>query len=119
VALDLLNNLDNSPKLKGGNPMAQLSSKRFHVTDGSGFERVIQNSIAPGKLLKLREGVYKQLKDRDWLFNKFENDTVFLIHASRAYGIAVRTGDIDWEVTGLSRPKDQPDKAWKSTRGSR
>jgi hypothetical protein len=99
--------------------MAQSSSKRFHGSHGSGFERVIQNSLSSGKLLKLREGVYKQLKDRDWLFNKFENDTVFLIHASRAYGIAVRTGDIDWEVASLSRPKDQPDKAWKSTRSNR
>jgi hypothetical protein len=70
--------------------MAQLSSKRSLVTNGSRSESVIRNSISPGKPLKLREGVYKQLKDRDWLFSKFENDTVFLIHASRAYGIVVR-----------------------------
>jgi hypothetical protein len=81
--------------------MVQLSSKRSPVNNGSGFEKVIRNSISPGKPLKLREGVYKQLKDRYWIFNKFENDTLFLIHASRAYGIGVRTADIDWEDTNL------------------
>ena len=83
--------------------MAQLSSKRSLVTNGSRLESVIRNSISPGKPLRLREGVYKQLKDRDWLFNKFENDTVFLIHASRAYGIAVRMVDIDWGISNASR----------------
>jgi hypothetical protein len=83
--------------------MAQLSSKRSQTTHGSRFERVFRKLVSPGKPLRLREGVYKQLKDRDWLFNKFENDTIFLIHASRAYGIAVRTVDIDWEVTNLLR----------------
>jgi hypothetical protein len=84
--------------------MVQLSSKRSHGTRGSSFGGVVRNSISPGKLLKLREGAYKQLMDRYWLFNKFENDTVFLIHDSRAYGIAVRTVDIDWEDTSRSRP---------------
>jgi hypothetical protein len=81
--------------------MVQLSSKRSQDTNESRFEKNFRNSITPGKPLKLRGGVYKQLKDRDWLFNRFENDTVFLIHNSRAYGIAVRTIDIDWEVTNL------------------
>jgi hypothetical protein len=83
--------------------MVQLSLKRSQVINGSKFERVIRKSISPGKTLRLREEVYKQLKDRDWLFNKIEDDTIFLIHASRAYGITVRPVDIDWEVTNLSR----------------
>jgi hypothetical protein len=29
--------------------------------------------------------------------NKFENDLVFLVHSSRAYGIVVKTEDIDWK----------------------
>ncbi len=83
--------------------MSQLSPKNSQGSKGSSFERFIRNSIFPGKLLKLREGVYRQLKDRDWLFSKFENETVFLIHASRAYGISVRTVDIDWEIPNLPR----------------
>jgi hypothetical protein len=86
--------------------MARLYSKKSLAAKGCQVERVIQNSISPGKPITLREGVYNQLKDRDWLFNKFENDTVFLIHSTRAYGIAVRMTDIDWKITNLklSRP---------------
>jgi hypothetical protein len=79
--------------------MVQFSTKRSRVID----RRLLDNSISPGKPLKLREGVYKQLKDRDWLFSKLENDTVFLIHASRAYGIAVRIVDIDWGICNPPR----------------
>ena len=81
--------------------MAQLSSKKSLVAKGFSVEKSIRNSLFPGRPLKLREGIYNQLKDREWLFNKFENDTVFLIHSTRAYGIAVRMMDIDWEATNL------------------
>ena len=56
------------------------------------------SSISPGKCLRLREGVHKQLREREWLFQKVENDLVFLIHESGVFGIAVRTNDIDWNV---------------------
>ena len=52
--------------------------------------------IPLGKSLKLREGVYKQLKEREWIFNRAEEDIIFLIHKSGAYGVVVKTGDIDW-----------------------
>jgi hypothetical protein len=54
------------------------------------------NSIPSGQSLKLREGVYKQLKDREWIFNRAENEIIFLIHKTGAYGVVVRMEDIDW-----------------------
>ncbi len=58
--------------------------------------RSFLRSISPGRWLKLREGVHKQLKEREWVFSRVEDDLVFLIHESRVYGIAVRIDDIDW-----------------------
>ena len=54
--------------------------------------------IPSGKLLKLQEGSYKQLKDREWIFNRAEDGIIFLIHKSGAYGVVVKTGDIDWNA---------------------
>ena len=54
------------------------------------------NSTPPGKLLKLREGLCKQLRDREWIFNRTENNLIFLILKNGAYGVVVRTEDIDW-----------------------
>jgi len=54
------------------------------------------NSIASGQSLRLREGVYRQLKDREWNFNRAENEIIFLIHKTGAYGVVVRKEDIDW-----------------------
>ena len=54
------------------------------------------NSIFSGKLLTLREGLYRQLRDREWIFNRAEKGIIFLIHRSGAYGVVVKTGDIDW-----------------------
>ncbi len=53
-------------------------------------------SILPGTPLKVREGLYKQLRDREWIFNRTENDLIFLIHKNGAYGVVVRVEDIDW-----------------------
>ncbi len=58
----------------------------------------ILRSISADKCLRLREGVHKQLREREWLFQKVENDLVFLIHESGVFGIVVRTNDIDWNV---------------------
>ncbi len=49
-----------------------------------------------GKLLRIREGLYKQLRDREWIFNRMENNLVFLIHKNGAYGVVVGIEDIDW-----------------------
>jgi hypothetical protein len=58
--------------------------------------KVRPNSILKGKLLRLREGLYKQLRDREWIFNRMEDNLIFLIHRNGAYGVAVRYEDIDW-----------------------
>ncbi len=53
--------------------------------------------IQKGQPLRLREGIYKQLRDREWIFNRAEEDIIFLVHKSGAYGVVVKTGDIDWK----------------------
>ena len=55
------------------------------------------NSILSGRLLRLREGLYKQLRDREWIFNRMENNLIFLIHRNGAYGVVVRIEDLDWD----------------------
>jgi len=55
-----------------------------------------QKTLASTKSLKLREGVYKQLSDREWIFNRTEKEMIFLIHKSGAFGVVVKVDDIDW-----------------------
>jgi hypothetical protein len=54
------------------------------------------NSVYSGKSLKIREGVYKQLHEREWIFNRMENNLIFLIHKNGAYGVVVGVEDIEW-----------------------
>ena len=54
------------------------------------------NSILSGKLLRLQEGLYKQLREREWIFNRTEDNLIFLIHKNGAYGVVVGIEDIDW-----------------------
>ena len=67
--------------------------------------RSVLSSIPQGKRLRLREGAYKQLKDREWIFSKIGNDMIFLIHESGAYGLAVKIEDIDWRANEASDGK--------------
>jgi len=60
--------------------------------------RTSSNEILRGKTLKLREGVYKELREREWIFNRAENDTIFLVHKSGDYGVVVNSKDIDWDA---------------------
>ncbi len=53
--------------------------------------------LSSGALLNLKEGLYRQLKEREWIFNRTENDWIFLIHKGGAYGVVVRKEDIDWK----------------------
>ncbi|HMK52848.1 MAG TPA: hypothetical protein VK551_10125 [Thermodesulfobacteriota bacterium] len=53
-------------------------------------------SVSSGELLKLKDGLYRQLKEREWIFNRTENNLVFLIHKEGVYGVVVRNEDIDW-----------------------
>jgi hypothetical protein len=59
-------------------------------------ERLVSNYIAPGTRLRLRGDVCQQVKERDWIFNKVKDNTIFLIHETGAYGIVVGIEDIDW-----------------------
>ena len=54
------------------------------------------SSVSSGKLLKLKDGLYRQLKEREWIFNRTEDNLIFLIHKEGAYGVVVRNEDIDW-----------------------
>ena len=60
------------------------------------FAKSILSGIFPGKPLRLREGVHKQLKEREWIFNRAENGIIFLIHRNGVYGVGVRPEDIEW-----------------------
>ena len=62
-----------------------------------GVPHMKQDSIPKGKPIRLREGSYKQLKEREWIFNRSEKDVIFLIHKSGAYGVVVRMEDIEME----------------------
>ncbi len=53
-------------------------------------------SLASGKVLTLKDGLYRQLRERQWIFNRTENNLIFLIHKEGAYGVVVRMEDIDW-----------------------
>jgi hypothetical protein len=54
------------------------------------------DSVSSGRLLRLRDGLYRQLKEREWIFNRTENNWVFLVHKEGAYGVVVRIEDIEW-----------------------
>ena len=54
------------------------------------------SSILPGSSLKIREGSYKQSRDREWIFNRVENNLIFLIHKNGVYGVAVGIEDFVW-----------------------
>ncbi len=56
----------------------------------------LRRAVQSGNFLKLREGAYKQLSDRQWIFNRMEKEMIFLIHKSGAFGIVVGIEDIDW-----------------------
>ena len=66
------------------------------MSDAHGFQNERFRSVVPGRPLKIRDGIYKQLRDREWIFNRTENNLIFLIHKNGAYGVVVRNEDIDW-----------------------
>ncbi len=66
------------------------------MTRVNGIIRSRLNSISSGELLRLKDGLYRQLKEREWIFNRTENNLVFLMNKERAYGVVVRNEDIDW-----------------------
>ncbi len=54
-------------------------------------------SLSSGKLLTLKDGLYRRLRARQWIFNRMEDNLIFLIHKEGAYGVVVRDEDVDWE----------------------
>jgi hypothetical protein len=54
------------------------------------------NSVLPGTCLRLREGLYRQLREREWIFNRTQENLIFLVHKSGAYGVVVREEAINW-----------------------
>jgi hypothetical protein len=60
------------------------------------FSNTRWDSTLSGKPLRIREGLYKQLREREWIFNRMENNLIFLIHKNGAYGVVVGIEDIDW-----------------------
>ncbi len=65
----------------------------------------ILNHIPRGVHLRLRENAYRQLKEREWIFSRTENNLIFLIHESGAYGLVVGIQDIDWNEFQGNRDK--------------
>jgi hypothetical protein len=55
------------------------------------------NSTLAGKLVRLREGKHKQLREREWILNRTEQNSIFLVLKSGAYGLVVGIEDIDWD----------------------
>ncbi len=66
------------------------------LADFKGSAMPFLDSISAGERLRLREGVYKHIKEREWIFDKEKNDLIFLIHENGAFGFVVRVEDIDW-----------------------
>ena len=70
----------------------------------SRIQRAVKlNSTLAGKPVRLREGIYKQLREREWIFNRVDKNSIFLIHKNGAYGVVVGIEDIDWDEI-LPRP---------------
>ncbi len=75
--------------------MANLKDENKRASFHPSF-RSFLNRIVPGQTLKLREGAYKHLKEREWIFNRIEEGKIYLLHESKAYGIVVGIDEIDW-----------------------
>ncbi len=69
-------------------------------------ERSILRDISPGAHLRLRENTCRQLREREWVFNRTENDLVFLIHENGSYGLVVGIEDIDWNEFKMNSVKN-------------
>ncbi len=59
------------------------------------------NSTLAGKPVRIREGRYKQLLEREWIFNRLEDTLIFLVHKHGAYGVVLGIEDIDWNELKL------------------
>ncbi len=44
----------------------------------------------------MKGSVHGYLKNREWFFNRLENDMVYLLDESGTFGMAVRIENIEW-----------------------
>ncbi len=65
---------------------------------GTPFPKSRMGAIPSGRRLRLRDGLYRQLAEREWIFNRMENNSIFLVHQSGTYGVVVRAEEIDWKA---------------------
>ena len=70
--------------------------KGENMLSAGSSSKVKHRHLPAGKRLRLREELFKQLRNRDWIFNRIENNLFFLIHPNGVYGVVVREEDIDW-----------------------
>lgn len=69
----------------------------------------ILNRLSPGRRVRLRDHVHREIREREWILNKIDREGVHLIHESGAYGVIVDVEDIDWsEFRVKSSDKDKP-----------
>jgi hypothetical protein len=54
-------------------------------------------SFASGEPVRLKESLHRQLKEREWIFHRADNNLIFLVHKDGAYGVVVSIEDIDWK----------------------
>lgn len=67
---------------------------------------LILSHIPSGTRLRLRENAYRQLRQREWIFNRTENNSIFLMHEGGAYGLVVEIQDIDWNEFQVNPAKN-------------
>lgn len=92
---------------EGGDYKGKMNAFKYQTHPHLRARRIC-NSIPPGKRLRLRNDVYRQIKQREWVLKKIDHEGVHLLHESRAYGLIVKMEDIDWsEFEGKSGQRDR------------
>ncbi len=91
-------------QLRIGNELTKGLNNDLAAVEKFGRKKVsrVQRSVRldsslAGKVVRLREGRHKQVREREWVFNRTDQDSIFLIHKSGAYGLVVGLEDIDWD----------------------
>jgi hypothetical protein len=53
--------------------------------------------LKPGERLRLKEGALRHVKTREWIFQRIEDEALFLVQENGYYGVFVQSGQIDWQ----------------------
>lgn len=87
---DLLNVIQEEESyMKEINPLKNFTP--FHLAKRWALRR-----LPRGKRVRLRDGVYRWIKEREWILDRIDHEGVHLLHDTRAYGLIVRMEDIHW-----------------------